>query len=343
MSESDSSDNYLDDAFMIDDPEINFFSGAAIITDEWVSNKALEAAQRDDTSFNKVDASRSLAKRALIIKNNNYEKALDLLTYANEYRQYFLTIQYFNFDDDDLFRLANTPTTQRPSHNLNIVNYELLRDRGLIDQIIGNRNATGENRRSVDIASLCDQERTIDAICGDDPECYEEIMGFQSKGNSALIRLSRKVLRFVCHNTNSYIQKLVNDTIRIFRERLEDSWWHAVSQIKSIKSIHFIIRAPPMQDVTVRVRLIDCINKVKRQLRAVGQNPNGAWENTTIDVFFSFAVNRLKNAVILEKRNIEHAILHRSQNDVFPQILIRESTSNEPDANYHEAQEEGGE
>ena len=340
MSESDSSDNYLDD-FTADDPEIDFLSGASIITDEWVNGKALQAIQQEDTSFNKFNAARNLAKRALFLKNGDYEKALDLLTYANEYRQYFLSIQYFNFDDDDLFRLANTRTTHRPSHILSNVNYELLRDRDLVDQFIGKINLTNGNRAPVDIASLCDQEHLINAICGSDPVCYEEILGFQSGKNSALVRLSRKLLRFLCHNTNSYIQKLVNDTIRIFRERLEDYWWRALSQTKSIKSIHFIIRAPPNRNVTVRVRLIDCINKVKRQLRAIGQNPNGAWQNTTRDVFFSFAVKRLKDAVILEKRKIEHAILHRSQNGVFPQILIQESTSNEPDENYHE--EEGEE
>ena len=52
------------------------------------------------------------------------------------------------------------------------------------------------------------------------PVCYEEIMRFKSKENSFLVRLSKKLLRFICNKTNLYIEKIVKGAIHFFDSEL---------------------------------------------------------------------------------------------------------------------------
>ena len=138
-----------------------------------------------------LGVSRALALQTIGLCGGNLERAQDVIQEFHDLKRYLTTIGFANQDDDVLLQFVHKRRgIDRPTHPLSNLTADM-------DWFVSSPmfSALIDQEKS-----LCSQETIINAVCGDNPVCYETVMGFNNMGNASFTqRLSRRLLRFVCN------------------------------------------------------------------------------------------------------------------------------------------------
>lgn len=285
---SDSEDN---DAFDYDSDDMP----------EMHENEAETKTREYYKTADRLGSTHELATKALALSRGDYERAIDALTEFGDLKEYLRHIGFARQRDDVLleFSIRRRHSDSGQSHLLS----RLGADFGWFKQ-------TDIYSSLIDTSQcLCSQETIINAVCGDNPVCYETIMGFEDLGNASYTqRLSRSLLRFMCHKINTDTQSMLDQTSKFLLEGLSRDWtrFHNGQLDRVIfRIVYDAHQGTGTTDQTVTVR--SCINAI---MEKGATSKTVAYQNCTADVFHTFVMSHIARALLDNRKAVEAAHMH---------------------------------
>lgn len=248
-----------------------------------------------------MGVSRQLTTKAISLCNGSIDRARDVLQEFDDLKQYLTRIGFSQQNDDVLLEYSHKRRgATRPLHPLSALTADM-------DWFSTSPMYSTLVDRS---KSLCSQETIINAVCGENPVCYETIMGFQSTGNSSYTqRLSRRLLRFMCNRVNTEIENHLSQTSRFMLQNLTGQW--SQFAMRHLKSVTFWMVVTPARSIPEQTATIDACIEGIRDLETPRMSLARGCEACTAQVFHTFVMTRIARLMIENRGEIERAFVHR--------------------------------
>lgn len=244
----------------------------------------------DARAVNMYGVTISFGRKALFLKNGNYERAEDLIQRTQDMETYLASIGAIRrplLDEEVLLEFC----AKRVEHRTF--------DYGLLSSL----PADVVDRFSLIVQSdnitLCSQEGTINAMCQNAPDprrCYENTLGFASMHTNSSIVLSKQLLRFLCSNVNRQIRHLQHDTITRVDQCLELEWDRFMEIRGPVKLDAVEFRTNNILPAEVSL-IVSKYEHIDMLIRDYGLSDGVAREHTTLNAFRSFVTKRLRESL----------------------------------------------
>lgn len=249
----------------------------------------------------RLGVTRQLATLAIALSDGNMDKARNALQELIDLKEYLAQIRFARVSDDELLKYVTKRRVRpRSLHSLST----LTQDMNWFANSTLFSNLVDRNK------SLCSQETIINAVCGDNPVCYETLMGFENIGNASYAhRLSRRLLRFMCHHFNTAMQQDYQRASDLIHQSIHDAWPQLAA--RSAKGLKFwITLTADTSSEAVTVLVNDCIEHL-RNSETPPLSISMASSLCTASVFHTFVMTNVARVFANQKFNIERTYMNR--------------------------------
>ena len=163
----------------------------------------------------------------------------------------------------------------------------------------------------------------ISNLCGEDVECYENVMDMNVKDKRFGRHLTRQTMRFVCAAQRRVVTQMVTDARALLQERTVRDWkmW-TTNKLRAVVVLLLGSAQRPIEENTVRFKE-DFVDGYLKHRLGISQTDNKDVVNPVS--FTTFVISKAIGMVNRNKRSVEYDALRIDPfiPNTYPKIVFR--------------------